>query len=74
MRYCVSKDEGVFTMAFAIAPLIAVLKEYRRRQDERRRFIRTQRAIDGLPKDLRKDLDWPDNYLEQQKTKYCNGE
>ncbi|EFM59843.1 Hypothetical protein BIBO2_1236 [Brucella sp. BO2] len=61
-------------MAFAIAPLIAVLKEYRRRQDERRRFIRTQRAIDGLPKDLRKDLGWPDHYLEQQKTKYCNGE
>ncbi|CAB4325065.1 MULTISPECIES: hypothetical protein [unclassified Brucella] len=61
-------------MASAIAPLLAVLKEYRRRQDERRRFIRTQRVIDGLPKDLRKDLGWPDNYLEQQKTKYCNGE
>ncbi|MEJ5020334.1 hypothetical protein WH297_11400 [Ochrobactrum vermis] len=61
-------------MALAIAPLIAVLKEYRRRQDERRRFIRTQRAIDGLPNDLRKDLGWPDRYLEQRNTKYCNGE
>ena len=74
MRYCVSKDKGVFTMALAIAPLIAALKEYRRREHERRRFIRTQRVIDGLPKDLRKDLGWPDNYLEQRKTKYCNGE
>ena len=61
-------------MALAIAPLIAALKEYRRREHERRRFIRTQRVIDGLPKDLRKDLGWPDNYLEQRKTKYCNGE
>lgn len=61
-------------MALAIAPLIAVLKEYRRRHDERCRFIRTERVIDGLPKDLRKDLGWPDRYLEQRNTKYCNGE
>ena len=61
-------------MALAIAPLIAVLKIYRRRYDERRRFIHTQRTIDGLPKDLRKDLGWPDRYLEQHKTEYCNGE
>ena len=74
MRYCVSKDEGDFTMALAIAPLIAVLKEYRRRHDERRRFIRTERVIGRLPNDLRKDLGWPDRYLEQRGTKYCNGE
>ena len=61
-------------MALAIAPLIAILKEYRRKHDERRRFVRTQRALDGLPKDLRKDLGWPDRYLEQRGTKYCNGE
>ncbi len=61
-------------MALAIAPLLTVLKEYRRRLDERRRFIQTQRIIDGLPKDLRKDLGWPDRYLEQRATKYCNGE
>lgn len=61
-------------MALAIAPLIAILKEYRRKQDERRRFIRTQRVIDGLPKDLRKDLGWPDRYLEQRNTNYCSGE
>ncbi|MBB5702923.1 hypothetical protein FHS76_002814 [Ochrobactrum daejeonense] len=61
-------------MALAIAPLLAVIREYRRRQNERRWFIRTQRAIDNLPKDLRKDLGWPDRYLEQRATKYCNGE
>ncbi|MBA8820778.1 hypothetical protein WKW50_14585 [Ochrobactrum sp. GPK 3] len=61
-------------MALAIAPLIAILREYRRRHDERRRYVRTERALDGLPKDLRKDLGWPDRYLEQRKTKYCNGE
>jgi len=61
-------------MAFAIAPLLAILKEYRRRQDERRRFILTQRALDHLPNDLRKDLGWPDRYLEQRKAKQCNGD
>ncbi|MCX2697309.1 MULTISPECIES: hypothetical protein [Ochrobactrum] len=61
-------------MAFAIAPLLAILKEYRRKQDERRRFIRTQRALDNLPSDLRKDMGWPDRYLEQRKAKQCNGE
>jgi hypothetical protein len=61
-------------MALAIAPLIAILREYRRRHDERRRYVRTERALDGLPKDLRKDLGWPDRYLEQRGTKYCNGE
>ena len=52
-------------MTIAIAPLIAILKEYRRKQDARRRFVRTQRTIDGLPKELRKDMGWPDRYLEQ---------
>ncbi|MBV2144747.1 hypothetical protein KUG47_14705 [Falsochrobactrum sp. TDYN1] len=52
-------------MTIAIAPLIAILKEYKRRQDARRRFVRTQRTIDGLPKELRKDMGWPDRYLEQ---------
>ncbi len=61
-------------MALAIAPLLAVLKEYMRRQDERRRFVRTQRALDNLPRDLRKDMGWPDRYLEQRKAKQCNGE
>lgn len=61
-------------MAFAIAPLLAILKEYRRKQDERRRFIRTQRALDNLPSDLRKDMGWPDRYLKQRKAKQCNGE
>ncbi|ASV86688.1 MULTISPECIES: hypothetical protein [Ochrobactrum] len=61
-------------MALAIAPLLAVLKEYMRRQDERRRFILTQRALDNLPRDLRKDMGWPDRYLEQRKAKQCNGE
>ncbi|MCK4206343.1 hypothetical protein J3U99_16310 [Brucella pituitosa] len=54
-------------MALAIAPLLAVLKEYMRRQDERRRFILTQRALDNLPRDLRKDMGWPDRYLEQRR-------
>lgn len=53
-------------MAFAIAPLIAALKEYRRRMDERRRFIHTERVVASLPDDLRKDLGWPDRYLEQR--------
>lgn len=61
-------------MALAIAPLLAVLKEYMRKQDERRRFIRTQRALDNLPRDLRKDMGWPDRYLEQRKAKQYNGE
>lgn len=61
-------------MALAIAPLLAVLKEYMHRQDERRRFILTQRALDNLPRDLRKDMGWPDRYLEQRKAKQCNGE
>lgn len=74
MRYCVSKDEGDFTMALAIAPLIAALKKYRHRYDERRRFVRTERVIGRLSNDLRKDLGWPDRYLEQRNTKYCNGE
>lgn len=41
-------------MAFAIAPLLAILKEYRRRQNERRHYILTQRALDELPGELRK--------------------
>jgi len=61
-------------MALAIAPLLAILKEYRRRQNERRRFILTQRALDNLPSELRKDMGWPDRYLEQRKVKQCNGE
>lgn len=61
-------------MALAIAPLLAVLKEYMRRQNERRRFILTQRALDNLPLDLRKDMGWPDRYLEQREAKQCNGE
>lgn len=54
-------------MALAIAPLLAILKEYRRRQNERRRFILTQRALDNLPSELRKDMGWPDRYLEQRR-------
>lgn len=54
-------------MAFAITPLLAILKEYRRRQDERRRFILTQRALDHLPSDLRNDMGWPDRYNEQRR-------
>ena len=61
-------------MALAIAPLLAILKEYKRRQDERRRFILTQRALDRLPNDLRKDIGWPDRYHEQRKANQCNGE
>ncbi|MBC2886954.1 hypothetical protein H7Q97_16340 [Ochrobactrum sp. CM-21-5] len=61
-------------MALAIAPLIVILKEFRRRYDERRRFVRTRRVLDGLPNDLRKDLGWPDRYLEQRNQKYCKGE
>ncbi|MDT6939403.1 hypothetical protein RI570_04495 [Brucella pseudogrignonensis] len=61
-------------MAFAIAPLLAILKEYRRRQNERRHYILTQRALDELPGELRKDMGWPDRYLEQRKAKQCNGE
>lgn len=61
-------------MALAIAPLLAILKEYRRRQDERRRYVLTQRALDNLPSELRKDMGWPDRYLEQRKAKQCNGE
>lgn len=61
-------------MALAIAPLLAVLKEYMRRQEERRRFVRTQRMLDNLPRDLRKDMGWPDRYLDQRKAKQCNGE
>lgn len=53
-------------MALAIAPLIALLKEYRRRQADYRSFVRTQRMIDGMPKDMRKDLGWPDRYFEQR--------
>ncbi|MBN9045663.1 MAG: hypothetical protein J0H18_08345 [Rhizobiales bacterium] len=54
-------------MALAIAPLIAMWKEYCRRHDERRRFIRTQRTIERLPCDLRKDMGWPDRYLEERR-------
>ena len=54
-------------MALAIAPLLTILKEYKRRQDERRRFVRTQRTFDNLPSDLRKDMGWPDRYLEQRR-------
>jgi len=61
-------------MAFAIAPLLTILKEYKRRQDERRRFVLTQRTLDHLPDDLRKDMGWPDRYLEQRDAKHCNGE
>lgn len=61
-------------MAFAIAPLLAILKDYKRKQDERRRFVRTQRALDNLPSELRKDMGWPERYLEQRKAKQCSGE
>ncbi len=54
-------------MAFAIAPLIAILKRYRQRQDERRRFARTSQMFERLPKDLRKDMGWPERYLEQRR-------
>ncbi|WP_343312765.1 hypothetical protein AAIB41_07915 [Brucella sp. BE17] len=51
-------------MAFAIAPFIAILKRYRQRQDTRRRFVRANRLLDHLPEDLRKDMGWPERYLE----------
>lgn len=54
-------------MAFAIAPLIAILKRYRQRQEERRRFARTSQMFEHLPKDLRKDIGWPERYLEQRR-------
>ncbi len=58
-------------MIIAIAPLLALLKEYRRRVDARRRFVRTQRTIDALPHYLRKDLGWPDSYREQRQARAC---
>ncbi|MFD1199696.1 hypothetical protein ACFQ3K_15440 [Brucella gallinifaecis] len=59
-------------MAFAIAPLLAILKEYRRRKNARKRFVLTQRTLDNLPGELRKDIGWPERYLEQQQQR--NGE
>lgn len=60
-------------MAFAIAPLLAILKEYRRRQNARKHFVLAQRRLDNLPGELRKDISWPERYLEQHKQQR-NGE
>lgn len=56
-------------MALAIAPLTAALKAYRRRHVARRRMATVAHSIDHLPDYLRKDLGWPDRYLEQHNLK-----
>lgn len=53
-------------MGIIISSLIAILKHQHNRRLERRKFLMLNRFIGTMPPNLRKDIGWPDRYLEQR--------
>ncbi|KXF76261.1 hypothetical protein ATN84_15330 [Paramesorhizobium deserti] len=47
-------------MGIVIPPILSVLQHYRRKMQERRAQIRTERMINDLPRYIQKDIGWPD--------------